>query len=299
MPCFHPLSAFQTSDGSIVFTERRGVDVVRSVQLPCGQCVGCRLARSRAWALRCMHEAQMHEFNCFITLTYSDENLPERRSLDYGDFQRFMKRLRRRVSPVQPRFYMCGEYGELDWRPHFHACLFGFDFPDKVVWKKSESGSLISRSQLLEECWTFGHSSVGTLTLQSAGYVARYCMKKMTGSRAKEHYARVDMETGEIYSLVPEFTHMSLKPGIGSKWLEKYYSDVFPHDFCVVDGRMVRVPKYYDKKLEALDPLLLESIKFERESKAALLAFDNTPSRLAAKEICATAGVSRLKRSSL
>lgn len=295
MPCYHLIRAFQCSDGAIVFSERRG-DVVRSLELPCGQCVGCRMARARSWALRCMHEAQMHESNSFITLTYAPEHLPERGQLQYSDFQLFMKRFRRRVSPVRPRFYMCGEYGERDWRPHFHAAIFGFGFPDRLVWKKSGSGKMLYRSSLLEELWPFGHSTVGDLTIESAGYVARYVMKKVGGFAAREHYLRVDSSTGELYSLVPEFTHMSLKPGVGGEWLEKFFSDVFPGDFCVVNGKMVRVPAYYDKKLKALDPELLESIKFDRELKAAALAFDNTPERLAVKEVVAVAGLVRLRR---
>lgn len=297
MPCFHPIPAYQCSDGGIVFCERKG-DVVRSLELPCGQCVGCRLARARSWALRCMHEAQMYEENSFITLTYAPEHLPERGQLQYSDFQLFFKRFRRRVSPIKPRFYMCGEYGDRDGRPHFHACIFGFSFrEDRKLWKKTGAGSLIYRSALLEALWPFGHSSVGDLTLQSAGYVARYCMKKVNGARAAEHYLRVDPDTGELYSMVPEFTHMSLKPGIGASWLSTFLSDVFPHDFCVVDGKMVRVPKYYDRRLEELDPILLEGLKFDREVKAAAFAFDNTPERLVVKEVVAEAALSRLRRS--
>lgn len=281
-----------------MFSERRGRDVVRSLQLPCGQCVGCRLERSRQWAMRCLHEASLSPRNCFITLTYRDECLPERGSLDYSHFQLFMKRFRKAVSPVRPRFYMCGEYGEELSRPHFHACIFGYDFEDKRIWKKTTSGSVIYRSEALEKLWTFGHSSVGDVNFQTAAYVARYCMKKVTGLRASEHYLRVDQDTGECYSMVPEFTHMSLKPGIGASWFSKFLGDVFPHDYCVVNGKMVKPPKFYDRKYAASNPDDFESVQWQRELDAALRASDNTPERLAVKEIVANAALSRLKRGS-
>ncbi len=131
MPCYHPLSAFQCADGSIVFHERRWYNTVKTLSLPCGQCIGCRLERSRQWAMRCMHEAQLHENNCFITLTYDNTHLPSDGSLHYKDFQLFIKRLRKKFGNTRIRYYMAGEYGENFGRPHFHACIFGHDFHDK------------------------------------------------------------------------------------------------------------------------------------------------------------------------
>ncbi|MEO5355656.1 MAG: hypothetical protein H7835_21005, partial [Magnetococcus sp. XQGC-1] len=93
-----------------------------------GQCVGCRLERSRQWAIRVMHEASQHEHNCFITLTYNDDNLPANGSLNYRHFQNFMKRLRKYYVEFTVRFYMCGEYGENFARPHYHACIFAIMF---------------------------------------------------------------------------------------------------------------------------------------------------------------------------
>ena len=161
MPCYHPISAYQCTDGSIVFYESKRHDVSRSLQLPCGQCVGCRLERSRQWAIRCMHEAQMHTQNCFLTLTYDDAHLPSDRSLHYRDFQLFIKRLRKRYPGRRIRYYMAGEYGENFGRPHWHACIFGFDFDDKKLWKRTSANSLLYRSKDLELLWPFGYSSIG------------------------------------------------------------------------------------------------------------------------------------------
>ena len=130
MPCFHPIDAFQRSDGQVVFVERG--DIARPLVLPCGRCIGCRLEYSRQWAVRMMHEAQMHELSCFLTLTYDDAHLPVDESLHYADFQGFIRKLRRVHAPRRFSFYMCGEYGEQFKRPHYHACLFGLYFTDGV-----------------------------------------------------------------------------------------------------------------------------------------------------------------------
>lgn len=294
MPCFHPLTAYKTASGDIVFSERRRNEVISSLQLPCGQCIGCRLERSRQWAMRCMHEASLHERNCFLTLTYNDENVPKRGVLEYPAFQKFMKRFRKFAAPVQPRFYMCGEYGPENWRPHYHACIFGFDFDDKTHWSRSPSGEALFRSASLERLWPYGFASIGSVTFESAAYVARYCVQKITGHNAKAHYARVDAD-GE-YSLPPEFNHMSLKPGIGSGWLSRFQSDVYPHDYVVVNGKECKPPKYYDRLFSRVDPDAMEDIKFDRDQLARSRFEDNTPERLAVKEIVQRARSSMLIR---
>lgn len=296
MPCYHPLSAYQCADGSIVFYESKRHDTVKSLSLPCGQCVGCRLERSRQWAIRCMHEAQMHEKNCFITLTYDDAHLPSDRSLHYRDFQLFIKRLRKRYPRRRIRYYMAGEYGENFGRPHWHACLFGIDFDDKSLWKRTSANSLLYRSADLELLWPFGYSSIGDVTFESAAYVARYIMKKVTGKNAKEHYQEIDPDTGEITNRTPEFTKMSLKPGIGYEWYKQYTADVYPHDYVIVRGKKVKPPKYYDKKYKIDNPYEFDELLYIREKSAKLRHEDNTLERLAVKEQVAKAKLQKLKR---
>ena len=220
----------------------------------------------------------MHDVSSFVTLTYDDSHVEP--SLKYRDFQRFMYRLRKRFGPT--RFFMCGEYGSLNWRPHFHALLFGLGFPDRVL-----LGGDLYRSPALEKLWPFGFSTIGDVTFQSAGYVARYSLKKVTGDLADRHYSRVDLRTGECVRLVPEFGHMSLKPGIGFGWFQKYWRDVFAaRDGCVVRGRVVPPPKYYWKLLESVDPDRQEELELERYVNAGLFAEDTTPARLATRELC-------------
>lgn len=288
MPCYHPLQAYRKAGGGVSFAVIPGTTV--PVKLPCGQCIGCRLARSREWAVRITHEAQLYARNVFVTLTYRDD----RWSLDYADFQAFMKALRHQMAPSRCRFFMCGEYGEQYHRGHFHACLFNVGFDDAVYWGESSPGNPIYRSATLERLWPHGFSSFGDVTFESAAYVARYVCKKVTGSEARERYSRVDTETGEITERMPEFARMSLKPGIGARWLEKFESDVFPVDYVVARGIKQPVPRYYGKLLEAKYGDRFAKVKDLR--KNAVVRSDQTPDRLAVREAVAKARQSFKKR---
>lgn len=296
MPCYSPLLAWQQGNGEIVFVERMGKDVRRELSLPCGQCIGCRLEKSRQWAMRCMHEASLHKQNSFITLTYDDSHLPNRGMLCYPEFQRFIKRLRKKHDV---RYYMCGEYGPLNWRPHYHAIIFGWAFPDRTYWGTSGGGVPVYRSAELERLWDAGGSTVGDCTFESAAYCARYCVQKMTGHGAKEHYARwTDPEFGPVYpyQLVPEFNEMSTKPGLASGFLDKWRSDIYPHDYVVVNGKEMKPPKYYDKLQKKHDPDGFDQLQFERERTGRANWEDNVPERLYAKREVQKARANFLKR---
>ncbi len=290
VPCFRPLKAYWKPGGGIAFTAKAGW-YDRHLELPCGQCVGCRLERSRQWALRCVHEAQMHERNCFVTLTYSPECLPDDGSLHVEDWQKFAKRVRKRLGPF--RFFHCGEYGEESFRPHYHACMFGVDFSEDRVPLKKERGNTLYRSDQLEDLWSHGFATVGSLTWQSAAYVARYCMKKATGKLGKERYARVDVQTGEVSSVRPEYVTMSRRPGIGSEWFEQFASDVYPADEVVHEGKRYRPPRFYDLKLPREE---LEVLKTKRRKAAGSHEADLSGERLEVREKVAAAQVSGLHR---
>lgn len=232
------------------------------------------------WATRIMFESQFHSSNSFITLTYNDNNLPDPPTLDYTHFQKFMKRLRKHFGPL--RFYMCGEYGDLNRRPHYHACIFGTDFPDRLLHSVLSSGYNLYRSKTLESLWPYGYSSICDLSFDSAAYVARYCLKKITGDLAEEHYKYIHPATGEISQLTPEFAHMSLKPGIGSHWFDKYKKHS-SHDYVVINGRPCKPPRYYDKLLKRVDPDRLADFKETRQFDAYPRRLDNLPHRLAVK----------------
>jgi len=248
------------------------------VEIPCGQCIGCRLERSRQWAIRCAHEAQLHDENSFITLTYSDGHLPDHRGLVLADFQKFLKRLRKSLDQ-KIRFYHCGEYGEIHGRPHYHAILFGCSFPDKKAWKTSNEETLY-RSRSLEKLWPYGYSSIGNVSFRSAAYVARYILKKVTGNDAEAHYQWVDPDTGEVHQRAPEYTTMSRRPGIGTGWFKKFADDVYPSDEVIMEGKRMRPPKFYDGLYEIQSPAEHKKIKRQRKADAAKHSDDQTPERL-------------------
>lgn len=320
MPCYRPITL---ASGQVV---------------PCTRhCIQCRLLYAFEWATRCTHEASLYTHNCFVTLTYDDRRLPAgydvSQGLIYRHFQKdFLDALRARCGgfdvvkhhkagawdakhnkpypdfhrPI--RYYMAGEYGDLNMRPHWHALLFNFDFSDKYYWRTSDNGDLIYRSPTLEELWPYGNSDIGSVTFKSAGYVARYANKKVYGDLADKHYN----------GRVPEFCRQSRKPGLGSGWFDKYWSDVYPNDFVVVNGRKRKPPRFYDKLFtrltgemmpvapfvdlesgelfERLISPTLENLKFDRSVKAkSLLDKVDAPSLLSQEQVH-LARVRNLKR---
>lgn len=198
----------------------------------------------------------MHERNCFITLTYDEENLPNDRSVDVKHWQKFAKKLRKEMGPF--RFLHCGEYGDLTHRAHYHACLFGIDFGEDRVELAKDGDHTKWVSPTLQKIWGKGICQIGSLTYDSAAYVARYVLKKYTGKNAAEHYREmeVDEETGEIldeWTVRPEYATMSRRPGLGEKWFKKFHEDVYPDDFVIMKGQKFRPPKYYDQLMERRD----------------------------------------------
>jgi len=299
MPCFKPLQAWRTTENTVngkkKIAFKRSGTTTTPLLLPCNQCIGCRLDRSLLWATRCIHESQMHDQNSFITLTYAPEHLPTDGSLIKWHFQDFMKRLRKSRFPQTIRYFMCAEYGENFSRPHFHACLFGVDFPDKDPIREQE-GIILYNSPTLDKIWGKGFTSIGDVTFETAAYTARYITKKITGEQSKDHYQTTCEHTGNLINLEPEYTNMSLKPGIGANWLEKYKSDVYPSDFIIHKNKKIKVPRYYDKIME-LEGGDIETIKKLRKINAAKHMEDNTPERLAVREQVKIHQFRQLKRS--
>lgn len=284
MPCYYPLQAYRTDSGAIAFAERGAVSA--TLQLPCGRCIGCRLERSRQWAVRCTHEAQMHDHNHFVTLTY--ERLPPRGSLDYRDFQLFMKRLRKSRGKV--RFFACGEYGSRLDRPHFHALLFGLDLPDLRLWSDAGKHPLYT-SVALDSLWSHGKCFIGAVTFESAAYVARYVIDKITGDMADEHYRRVDPATGEEYHLTPEMCAMSRRPGIGATWYEKYTRDVHPAGELVARGVQQKAPRFYDAlyRRDGGDDGYMQLVRADRAAQIRALNGPETTETLRVSEEVAAA----------
>ena len=292
MPCFKPLNAWQSpAGGPVAFKPSRSHH--KPLQLPCGQCIGCRVLKAETWATRCIHEASMHDDNCFITLTYDQEHLPWDGSLNKKHFQDFMKRLRFHNPGKSIRYFHCGEYGSNYDRPHYHALLFNHDFADKTLWTHND-GVRTYISDDLANLWPFGFTTVGAITWESAAYCARYATKKQTGP-GKEKYWRM-LATDLEVELQPEYATMSLKPAIGKTWFDEYRDDCFPTDYITVKGRKKRIPRYYDKLLADHNEQELKAIKKARRARADKWRHECTPKRLAAREHCAQERLATLKR---
>lgn len=292
MACLFPVTGYRVKSGfdkttgswPVTFNIREGFTGLEVI-VPCGNCIECRLEKSRQWAVRLMHEAQMHEQNTFITLTYNDENLPKNQSIDVREFQLFMKRLRK--THKQPiRYFHCGEYGQRckicnyskpiclkqgqeDYkphqfhsgigRPHYHALLFGIEFKDKQLYGKPRDTGSWYTSEILTKIWGKGFCTIGEVTFDSAAYVARYVTKKITGDKSKEHYEGKD----------PEYITMSRRPGIGRTFYDKYKSDMYSGDTVVTrDGRNVKIPRYYDAIYQEQYPEKFKKLKKKRRLAA-------------------------------
>lgn len=300
MTCYHPLKAYRSAERNpstgrygITFNPHKGLVEGSSFQLPCGRCIGCRIDKSRQWAMRCVHEAKMHPRNCFITLTYDDQHVPVDYSVKLRDWQLFMKRLRERHSDTRIRFLASGEYGEKLNRPHYHALLFNFDFADKRLFNIKRETERHYRSQTLQELWPMGSHDVSDVTFKSAAYVSRYIIKKCIGSRADDHYTRVSPVDGNIYRVAPEFCVMSRRPGLATAWFDKYAGDAFPSDFLIVDGRKVKPPRFYLDKLSEDEQT---PIKRARKRFANSQRHNNTKDRLKTREEVQLLRAKRLQR---
>lgn len=274
---------------------------LQHTMIPCGQCIGCRIDRSKEWAVRCYCEAKLHTNNYFVTLTYNNDNLPENSSLCPEDLQLFNKRLRYYFG-AGVRFYACGEYGSKRGRPHYHIAYFNLVLDDLRLYKMRGDIKLWT-SRKLSEIWGKGYVVIGELNLESAAYIARYISKKWLGGTPDE----ID----QIYKgRVQEFSRMSLKPGIGAGFYELFKQDVYPKDFITIKGVKYPSPRYFDRLLnkeyasESDENYNLAWLKYDqyanilarRIATAEAHADDNTPERLAARELCFRKRIHRLVR---
>lgn len=284
MPCFHRVARVNYGRPAVLTS--------------CGQCRGCKHERARQIAVRCVHEAQLHEKNCFITLTFDKKYLNAKGSLVKSDFQLFLKRLRKHFAPIRAahceltsinrvkvtkkyipwdlRYIHCGEYGEQFERPHHHACLFNLDFPDKILLNEKKGFYV---SETLKELWPQGLHTISAFNYERAAYVGQYCQKKINGKMAPDHYQ----------GRLPEYGTYSKRPAVGLDWLKKYKDEIYPRDYTVINGRKQKNPIYYDKKMkdpkfEGSNPKLMEELKIIRVVRGENSA-NNNIDRLKAAEV--------------
>lgn len=296
MPCYHPRPAFLSKNKHegkhrLSFNPGKGFE---AVLLPCRKCLGCRLDYSQQWSVRLMHENQMHKHSMFLTLTYDEHHLPEGATLVKKHFQDFMKRYRKSIAPGQIRFFQCGEYGDKNKRPHYHAIIFGHRFTDQVLQSENKDGDPLYRSETLNKLWGLGFCWIGAVTAQSAAYVARYVVKKVHEDH--EQYVRWDSVTGEIFNVTPEYITMSRAEGLGRSWFDKFKTDLYPDDFALVEGKKTRVPRFYDQLLAKEDADKFDNIKKSRRERGFKTSDNNTTTRLRIRESLRKIKTQSLKR---
>lgn len=261
MPCQSPLRQYHAPSGWSFNPAKPHTD---TRELDCGVCIECRIRKSREWSIRCYHEAQLHQDNCWLTLTYADNPI----ALSRRDIQLFFKSLRNAGRKF--RYFGCGEYGDKELRPHYHIVLFGTMFHDMYPWEKS-NGSLLYRSEQLEKHWPHGNSRIGWVTAETARYTAGYTFKKLSGPAADEAdpesglrpYDR-QLPDGTVFEVPKEMLFCSKRPAIGLEWFLKYGREVYPSDKVVMNGREYKPPKYYDKLLKEYAPHVWEQVAAAR-----------------------------------
>lgn len=267
MRCLDPRNVGFKDDGkTIAWSQKHYSKEYPIFQLPCGQCIECRLEYARQWAVRCVHESKMHDSNCFITLTYSDENLKSPK-LEYKDFQLFAKKLRKHIftrflknfgkynwcllnKQEQKDIYeahkigifVTGEYGEQRKRPHWHAIIFNWQPGDLTYKYSNQRGDRVYSSETLDTLWGHGITEIGSVTYESAGYCARYAAKKLIHGHDSEH---------DYQPISKKSSHQA----IGKKFLEKYWPDIFRYGKVILDGgQETTIPRYYEKWLKKNQP---------------------------------------------
>lgn len=305
MACISPITGYRAATVNengrrpLVFKPREGfIDV--PVKVACGQCIRCRLRRAGEWAARSMHEASLHEDNVFITLTYDEAHLPENGSLDHSHFQGFMKRLRQfseRRRGRKFKFLMSGEYGAVSDRPHYHAILFDFSFPDGKYFRTTAKGHKVFKSEILDAHWKMGLTEFGSVTHDSAGYVAKYCVKKLTGEQADGRYNFMDFERNVVCRR-PEYGMRS--NGLGKSWLYAYRRDILVNDTVFAkNARQIKPPRYYDKVLREEFSSEFEILHRRRMSGIRGRESDNSWNRYRSAEAITRAQLSQRPQGSL
>ena len=302
LACTRPLKAYRSHGMGVEFNVQKGFHD-QHLSLPCGSCASCRMSQARDWTIRLSHEAQMHEKSCYITLTYADDYLPYSGGLEKEDFQNFIRRFRKHLA-LRPdardrnlRYYHCGEYGEnATRRPHYHAIIYGQDFSEDRTRHRTNEKNPFWRSPTLERLWPWGNSDIGEVTPQSAAYVCGYVLKKGPIAESGDKYLRFpEDKRRKPYRVNPEYTSMSLKPGIGKSWLHKNWREVYPDDLVVLNGSTMKPPPYYDTLIKKWNPYLFQQVTDARTRYQSQIP-EETREQRHARDTILRAKISQRKR---
>lgn len=255
---------------------KSGKDLV-PIQIPCGKCIGCRLDKSREWALRCMMELKTTENGVasFLTLTYSDDKIPISYypdpktgealpcyTLDKRDLQLFWKRLRKSLPDTKIRYFACGEYGSQTWRPHYHAIVFNWWPNDIRIYEQKETTAYYT-SDILNRIWSLGRVVVAPVNFDTCAYVARYTAKKSS---------TLGVDFYESHNIQAPFLVMSRRPGIGWSYFENNKQFLLGDKIYISgsEGLDGNIPRSFLSKVEQFDSELYAEIKARRTLKGSV-----------------------------
>lgn len=236
------------------------------MHVPCQKCLPCKINKTSEWQMRILMELKTNPVASFVTLTYNNENLPKDRSLHKEELSAFNKAFRQDFDkPI--KFFACGEYGdsperltyfgddvepELIKRPHYHSIMFGVDNSEKTRhilydnWHKCDSYKFFGKN------W---FKTVGSVTPDSAAYVAGYCQKKLFGKMAEEEYG------------AKQYPFQLQSKRIGEEYflqnIEQYKKD----GFIYFRGSFHPIPKVWKDKFELEIPVdvMYENLKRQVE----------------------------------
>lgn len=237
----------------------------RAIRVPCGKCPQCLKRRQNQWAFRLNEEKKKSTSCSFITFTYEDPPLTScgKQTLKKKDFQDFMKRLRKQIKNYGIKYYMCGEYGGITQRPHYHAIMF--NLPQ----------SYLQNSDKLHSAWGHGHIYLAKANLATMHYVVGYLQK---GTFQKEI---VDYNTGEIKTdpRDAEFSLMSKRMGLAylTPQMVKFHTSRLASYVTQPGGQKTSLPRYFRDKIftEKERELMNEDAELQRDKQFTELFNEN------------------------
>lgn len=201
------------------------------IGVPCGKCMECRKRYASQWSFRLMQEEKVSSSAHFVTLTYDTKHVPITHngfmSLNRRDCQLFMKRLRKHVCKYTNqtiKYFLCGEYGGMFKRPHYHAIIF--NVPDPTMIKLA---------------WSLGDTHFGLVQAASIGYTTKYMVKQK----------RIPMHAND--DRLREFGLMS--KGLGESYINQrttkwHLIDAQNRYYIPIEnGKKITMPRYIKLKL--------------------------------------------------
>lgn len=269
MACLKPIQVHNLNKGEKVrFKRYSSVNVLKydmnmnyetNNSVPCRKCIECKLDNAKEWAIRSALECKSSEDNWFVTLTYADQFIPVNKkgifTCSYSDLSRFIESLRKvftRQGIKNIKYLASSEYGSRTNRPHYHLCFFNLPLDDlEPTGERSNLGHPYFVSKLVDKIWNKGIHKIGRVTYQSAGYVARYTIKKLKNL----DYEKLGIEPEKLF----------MSKGIGKKYFEENKEHIYKYDVVNLntDDGLIKLqpPRYFDRLYEKQNPERLQEIK--------------------------------------